>query len=357
MDMTFAKVLDDKGLNATTEDFGAMFKDAKYQPVARQPGCAPQGLRRGVPATLSGTPRYNAHANDIDFQIESDFIGLMAPGLPQASNEIAWRAGRVMNFGDGIYGGMFVSGMYAAAFFEKDPRKVVEAGLACIPAPSPYAMLIRDVLAWTKQYAQDWKKVWHLIEDKWDRRDPCPDGALRPFNIDAKLNGAYIALGLLYGDGDFGKTMEVSTRGGQDSDCNPASAGGILGVMLGYKAIPEKWKRRHPASADHKFQYTDFSFHTIVDSTEKRTLALVKKTGGRIDGDRVLVKAQPLKLPNWSSGTTTVRPWSASRSRTPVGFEGQLERAGGPPRRYRIPRGKRKGCRSHRPSRAPARSS
>src|SRR5579885_3390767 len=77
---------------------------------------------RGVPATLSGTPRYNVHANDIDFQIESDFIGLMAPGLPQAANDIAWRAGRVMNFGDGIYGGMFVSGMYAAAFFEKDPR-------------------------------------------------------------------------------------------------------------------------------------------------------------------------------------------------------------------------------------------
>ena len=57
----------------------------------------------------------------------------MAPGLPQSANDIAWRAGRVMNYGDGIYGGMFVSGMYAAAFFETDPRKVVEAGLAVDP--------------------------------------------------------------------------------------------------------------------------------------------------------------------------------------------------------------------------------
>jgi hypothetical protein len=56
-------------------------------------------------------------------------------------------------------------------------------------------LVIADVLAWSKQYPQDWKKVWHLLEDKWDKRDPCPDGALRPFNIDAKLNGAYIALG------------------------------------------------------------------------------------------------------------------------------------------------------------------
>src|SRR4051812_21122450 len=30
VDMTFAKVLDDKGLKATTDDFGAMFKHAQY---------------------------------------------------------------------------------------------------------------------------------------------------------------------------------------------------------------------------------------------------------------------------------------------------------------------------------------
>ena len=57
---------------------------------------------------------------------------------------LAWRAGRVMNYGDGIYGGMFVSCMYAAAFFESDPRRIVETGLACLPARSPYARLIAD---------------------------------------------------------------------------------------------------------------------------------------------------------------------------------------------------------------------
>ena len=88
---------------------------------------------------------------------------------------------------------------------KNDPRKVVEAGLACMPVRSPYAMLISDVLAWSKQHPQDWRKVWHLIEDKWNKRESCPEGALKPFNIDAKLNGGYIALGLLYGKGDFWK--------------------------------------------------------------------------------------------------------------------------------------------------------
>jgi hypothetical protein len=291
VDMTFAKVLDDKGLNATTEDFGAMFKDARYA-LWHANLAARRALKRGVPAHLAGTPKYNAHANDIDFQIEADFIGLMAPGLYQSSNDIAWRAGRVMNYGDGIYGGMFVSCMYAAAYFETDPRRVVEFGNACLPAKSPYARLIADLLAWHKQHPADWQKVWQLIEDKWNKREPCPAGALKPFNIDAKLNGAYIALGLLFGGGDFSKTIDISTRAGQDSDCNPSSAAGVLGVMLGYQRIPDFWKSGIPKIENEKFRYTDFTFKTIVESTYQRALALAKATGGAVAGETLNVRVQ-----------------------------------------------------------------
>ncbi|MFN7998686.1 MAG: ADP-ribosylglycohydrolase family protein [Bryobacteraceae bacterium] len=309
VDMTFAKVLDDKGLDATSDDFGAMFRDAKYS-LWHANLAARRALKRGVPGSLSGMPKYNAHANDIDFQIESDFIGLMAPGLHRSATDIAIRAGRVMNYGDGLYGGIFVAGMYTAAFFESDPYKVVQAGLASIPAKSPYGLLIADVLKWYKQNPDDWKKTWQLVEDTWDKNDPCPEGALRPFNIDAKLNGAYIVLGLLYGKKDFGKTIEIATRAGQDSDCNPASAGGILGVMLGYEAIPEEYKGGIPALADKKFDYTDFSFNSIVDSTEKRTLALIGKTGGTVDAEKVTIQTQPPEAPKlkvWNYGRVAER--------------------------------------------------
>ena len=301
MDMTFAQVLDDKGLDATTEDFGAMFKDAKYH-LWHANLAARRALKRGVPATLSGTPKYNAHANDIDFQIEADFVGLMTPGLPQASNDLCFRAGRVMNHGDGIYGGMFVSCMYAAAFFKSDPRALVEAGLACLPPQSPYAMLISDVLEWSEQHADDWVKVWNLVEEKWNRREPCPEGAANEFNIDAKINGAYIALGMLYGEGDFEKTMRISTRCGQDSDCNPASAVGVLGVSLGLEGIPDKFKSGIEWIADEKFSYTNYSFRTIVDSTVKRAVAMAERHGGRVEGERLLVKAQqavPAAFETW----------------------------------------------------------
>ncbi|MFB3901830.1 MAG: ADP-ribosylglycohydrolase family protein [Acidobacteriota bacterium] len=296
VDMTFAKVLDDKGLDASTADFGAMFRDSKYS-LWHANLAARRALKRGIVAGDSGTPRYNVHANDIDFQIEADFIGLMAPGLPQAAATIADRAGRVMNYGDGLYGGIFVSGMYSAAFFENDVRKVVEAGLACIPARSPYAEVISDLLGWHQENPADWRRAWQLIQDKWDQRDPCPAGAFSPFNIDAKLNGAYIVLGLLYGNRDFGKTMEISTRAGQDSDCNPSSAAGVLGVMLGYQAIPEIWKRGLDAIADKKFDFTEYTFPEIVKSTEKRAVDLVQRHGGRVDGERLIVKTQTPKAP------------------------------------------------------------
>jgi hypothetical protein len=304
VEMTFAETLDRLGLEATTEQLGEAFKDSKYS-LWHANAAARRLLNRGIKAPLSGHPKYNLHANDIDFQIEADFIGLMTPGLPQESNRWCDRVGRVMNYGDGLYGGMFVCGMYSAAFFERDLRKVVEEGLACIPAQSGYARLIRDVLEWAGKHPRDWKKTWQLIETKWDKDDPCPDGALRPFNIDARLNGAYIALGLLYGRGDFAQTLEVTTRAGQDSDCNPSNAAGVLGTLLGYSGIPEQWKAGIPAIAGTRFDYTNSSFNDITRTTAERAKKIVQMAGGNVSGADLVIPDQqpkPPALEQWDMG-------------------------------------------------------
>lgn len=318
VDMTFAEVMDRVGLDATVEDYGEAFKNTKYD-LWHANAAARRLLNQGVKAPMSGHPKYNIHANDIDFQIEADFIGLMTPGLPRESNKYCDRVGRVMNYGDGLYGGMFVSGMYASAFFETDVRRVIEEGLATIPARSGYAQIIRDVIAWSAQNPNDWRKTWALIQEKWDRDDSCTGGALQPFNIDARLNGAYIALGLLYGKGDFAKTIEITARSGQDSDCNPASAAGVLGVMMGYTNLPDEWKSGIPTLADKKFSYTNYSFNTIVQSTLARALKVIKGAGGRVTADEVIVPyqaPQPAKYESWTMGVaekmvgTDDRSWS-----------------------------------------------
>jgi hypothetical protein len=298
--------MDEAGLDATTEQYGEMFKNSKYD-LWHANAAARRLLNIGVKAPMSGHPKYNAHANDIDFQIESDFIGLMCPGLPQEANKYCDRVGRVMNYGDGLYGGMFFGGMYAAAFFETDARRVVEAGLASIPRESGYGRIIRDTLDWSKRN-EDWKVTWRLIEEKWDKNDSCPGGALQPFNIDAALNGAYVALGILYGNGDFTRTIEVATRSGQDSDCNPSSAAGIVGVMLGYKNIPAEWKSGIDAIAEEKFSFTDYSFNGITESTMRRAFKIIEKAGGKVAGDEVTIPFQAPKSPRieqWQMGAAT----------------------------------------------------
>ena len=216
--------------------------DAKIRQVWHANDAGLANIRKGILPPDSGNPRNNLHADDIDFQIESDIFGMIAPGMPQVSNRYGDRMGHIMNYGDGVYGGMFIAAMYTQAFFARNIREVVDNGLKAIPAQSLYAQNIHDVIQWHDQYPNDWLGTWHLLQAKWGEVDHCPEGYQKPFNIDAKLNGAYVVMGLLYGDGDWYKTMNYATRAGQDADCNPANAAGILGTLIGAHAIPAEYR-------------------------------------------------------------------------------------------------------------------
>lgn len=304
VEMSFVDVLEHEGLAATTKQFGEAFRQTKFGLCHGNAG-ARRLLDAGYSAPQSGDPNLNIHANDIDFQIESDFIGLMAPGLPHESQMYATRIGRVMSYGDGLYGGIFVSTMYAIAYFESNPRRIVEQALLSLPAKSGYAQIIRDVLTWSKQYPDDWRRTWRQVESKWDRAGSCTDEAFSHFNISARLNGAYVVIGLIYGSGDFAKTIEIAARSGQDSDCNPSTAGGIVGLILGYNRIPESWKAGLPGIADKRFLYTNYSFNEIAASTMDRALKLVKSSGGKVDEMGIVVadqRPEAAHLEQWGMG-------------------------------------------------------
>jgi len=218
-----------------------------------------------------------------------------------------------MNYGDGLYGGQFVAGMYAEAFFEDNIESIVEAGLKCIPEGSQYYEAISDVLAWYNENPNDWETTWELINEKYQlnpdyRKFSCsePDD---PFNIDAKINGAYIIMGLLYGEGDIDKTITISTRCGQDSDCNPSNSGGILFTTIGFKNLPDKFKSA--LNPEGKFSHTPYNFPTLVSVSEKLVRQSVIRAGGKIekdsDGKEIFVipikKPKPSKLEQcWEPG-------------------------------------------------------
>ncbi len=295
VEMTFLQSLEAHGLGVTPEQAGSDFGNSEYELWhANKQGR--NNIRAGILPPRSGHPDVNPHADDIDFQIEADLFGILSPGLPHESNKLCDVFGHIMNYGDGVYGGMFVAGMYTAAYFEdKDIHKVLEAGLACIPDQSTYEQCIRDVIQWHKKQPSDWLAVWRKLEDKWQDDVDCGPGD--PFNIDAKINGAYIVMGLLYGEGDFGKTMEISTRCGQDADCNPSSAAGVLGCMLGYKGIPTEYTAGIEAMADTNFAYTNYSFNTLIPASQRMSEALIKAAGGEVTEEGYQFPRQDPKPP------------------------------------------------------------
>lgn len=293
--MSFMMTMDEYGIDAPLEKFAESFADAGYM-LFHANRKARKNFWDGIMPPLSGHPDYNLHADDIDFQIEADFIGFMNPGMPQSSNRICDRIGHIMNYGDGVYGGMFVSALYTVAYFENDIETIVHTALEAIPAESKYAMCIQDVIDGHDRNPEDWRATWYELQFKWGHDDIC--GALDDFNIDAKINGAYIVMGLLYGDGDFGKTIEISTRCGQDSDCNPSNAAGVLGIILGYDKIPEKWKGNIKEIADMNFIHTSYSFNSVVARTLEFAQELIVLNSGSIVDGIYRIKIQKPIAPN-----------------------------------------------------------
>jgi hypothetical protein len=115
---------------------------------------------------------------------------------------------------------------------------------------------------------------------------------LQPLNINADLNGAYVTIALLYGKGEFERTMDIAMRSGQDSDSNPATAAGIMGTVIGYRAIPKKWRSAVDRIADQKFTYVDVSLNAMVASTIERAKKVTRLEGGMVTEDFLAVPYQ-----------------------------------------------------------------
>jgi hypothetical protein len=197
-----------------------------------------------------------------------------------------------MNYGDGWYGGVYVGAMYSLAFVSDDIEYVVTEALKTIPPESKFYQCINEVINYYQEEPTDWKKAWFNIHTKWSEDIGSPLGVYLPFNIDAKINAAWVVIGLLYGNGDFTKTFEISTRCGDDADCNPASAGGILATIKGYKAIPDYWKQGLAEVEPLDFKYTTISLNEVYELSFNHALELIEKNGGEVSGDKVKIKVQ-----------------------------------------------------------------
>ena len=290
-DLNFVNVFEKYGLDVSMDTIAQYWASTAYH-LAHANQASRYNILNGIMPPASGFWKNNPHADDLDFQIESDFIGLMAPGMVNSASEIADRVGHIMNSGDGWYGGVFVSALYSLAFIHNDPQMIVEEAIKTIPEGTQFHECISDVIQWHDQYPDDWKKTWFELEKKWNRDVGCPKGVFLSFNIDAKINSAYVAIGMLYGNGDFTRSVDIAARCGQDADCNPATVGGVLGVMNGYSNIPGFWLKPLQEIEPLNFENTEMSLEKAYDFSLRHASEMIKKNGGKADGQLVVIPNQ-----------------------------------------------------------------
>ena len=328
MDLTFVDVIEKYGLDAPVDSFANAFAHAGY-PLWHANQSARYNILQGIYPPLSGNWKNNPHADCIDYQIEADYAGLMSPAMPNAASAISDKIGHIMNSGDGWYGGVFVGALYAMSFTSNDIHFIIEEALKTIPGKSEFYQCISDVIGWHKKYPGDWKQTWLEVQKKWANDIGCPDGVFAPFNIDAKVNAAYVVIGLLYGDKDFTRTLEIATRCGQDADCNPSTAGGILGAILGYDHIPAYWKMGLTEAESIPFKYTDMSLNAVYVIGMKHALDNIQRHGGSVSGDQIKIVYEEPKAVAYEKSFDGLYPlakipvkWSEAKDQISFEFEG-----------------------------------
>lgn len=194
-------------------------------------------LQNGINAPMSGSIELNGStvAEQIGGQIFIDVWGLIAPGNPKKAAEYAEKAASVSHDGNGKYGGMFIAACIAAAFTESAMDKIIEAGLSVIPKDCEYARVTRDIMNYYKNHPKNWREAFQYVFENYGYDK-------YPGNCHIMPNSAVIILSLLYGEGDFEKTIKICNLCGWDTDCNVGNVGCILGVKCGLKGIRNYWR-------------------------------------------------------------------------------------------------------------------
>ncbi|MES4889529.1 ADP-ribosylglycohydrolase family protein [Streptomyces sp. NPDC096012] len=224
-------LLETHGFAFSTEQVGDLWLlRLPYLQTFTAERAAYRNLANGLKPPLTATYE-NPYQEWIGALIRADVYGWTCPGDPARAAGLGRRDAVLSHTGNGVYGAMFAAALISAAFTAPTVRDALESALGLIPASSRLARTVRRV-ATLHETRLPWEETLATLSEEtaglgWIHTVP---------------NAAVLTAGLLYGDGDFTRTLALTVRGGLDTDSNGATAGSVAGVLNGAAAIPAQWR-------------------------------------------------------------------------------------------------------------------
>ena len=231
LQLVWLKALEEHGPQKMTPALLSDYWAKCIPPMWNEYGTAKANIRTGMIPPLSGELNNERWKNSNGAWIRSEIWACLAPGYPNLACKYAFMDACVDHgYSEGTIAEIFTASMESYAFFEHDLRKLIDISLQKIPAES---RVYRSIKIVTDAYdsGKDWITARNLVvEDNAD---------LGWFQ--APANVAFVILGLLYGEGDFKKSMITAINCGDDTDCTGATIGAIMGIMNGTAGSPQDW--------------------------------------------------------------------------------------------------------------------
>ncbi len=214
-------------------------------------GAAKRNLATGFLPPLSGAVDNN-YRNSNGAWIRTEIWACLAPAHPDVAVRYAIEDAIVDHSEEGVYATAFCAALESAAFAESDVTRLMEIALTYIPEDSA----CRDAIEIAKgafYEGVDWQTCRHRVLEKYTPSFGVGHTRLGVLNddfvghervgFDAPAHMGFIALSLLYGEGDFEKTICLATNCGEDTDCTAGTVGAVFGIIHGNKSMPEKWMK------------------------------------------------------------------------------------------------------------------
>ncbi len=290
-------------------------------------------LKRGVDAPHSGSMELNGRvvAEQIGAQIFIDGWAMVAPGRPELAAELARRAGSVSHDGEAVHAAQALAAMEAQAFVESDIDKLLDTGLSVIPAECIISGMVRDIRDWHSS-EPDWRRAREMLAEKYGYD-------VYGGNCHVIPNHGLIVLALLYGGGEWGRSMMIVNTCGWDTDCNSGNLGCLLGLrngLAGFDGGPD-WRgpvadRIYLPTADGGRSITDVATESVHIANIGRALAgqrpVLPKNGARFHFE-LPGSVQGFTVGRGSAALTNVEGHSSSGTRSlgirPETGSGQVE--------------------------------